>query len=147
MRLLLLVLGMIACLSACEKDQFTADQRLARYLYKEACRISSYECRIKPPVVRRTELAAARGMWGFYTGGNIIWIDPDIDGTLLWSTVFHEIIHYLQFQGGTVGMEFELLYCVYEWNAQDYTNEFLASIPGGESYIRDYEVWKGIYQC
>jgi hypothetical protein len=65
--------------------------------FAEACRLSRYNCLdLRPPSVRGTVYAQRENSYGFYTGGNTIWLDPTLDSEARYIVMVHETVHYLQ---------------------------------------------------
>jgi hypothetical protein len=87
-----------------------------------------------------------RGMRGLYSGGDILWIDTSLLPIQSQLTIFHEMVHYLQFTVGKPNIEMTSR-CVIEREAYEYTNLYVDIMGYGEVFKRDLTEWRRAYRC
>lgn len=150
------ILGAILALLVCvqqvlaypPKTTFEVDQIEIQQIFRDACRISEYECSgVDTPVVRRSNQLDPMHVYGLYAGGNILWINHDLASRRA-LTMFHEVIHYLQFNVGKLNPDLigEIAICVIEREAMELTNKY-ALESNMIYYVRQLDEWQETYGC
>lgn len=151
------ILGAILALLVCvqqvraypPKTTFEVDQIEIQQIFRDACRISEYECSgIEIPVVRRSNQLNPMHVYGLYAGGNILWINNQVIASRRALTMFHEVIHYLQFNVGKLNPDLmgDIASCVVEREAMELTNKY-ALESNMIYYVRQLDEWQETYGC
>ena len=151
------ILGAILALLVCvqqvrahpPKTTFEVDQIEIQQIFRDACRISEYECSgVDTPVVRRSDQLNPMHVYGLYAGGNILWINNQVIASRRTLTMFHEVIHYLQFNVGKLNPDLmgEIASCVVEHEAMELTNKY-AIESNMLFYVRQLDEWQETYGC
>jgi hypothetical protein len=85
-----------SCATAPSLEETTND------IFEDACRmLVQYECGdLAPPKVEFFEAETEPGLRGYYGGGGIIFISNRLEGDDRDMTIFHETVHYIQWQVG-----------------------------------------------
>lgn len=126
---------------------FKADQRTAHIALVHACQVTQYDCSgIDVPQVRTNLQMPAQGARGMYMGGGILWIDPDLLPIQRRLTIFHEVVHYLQFEAGRLNVVMTSR-CVLEREAMEFTNLYVDLMGFGDQFKRDLLEWQMRYRC
>lgn len=97
---LIVVIGLLGCGNLGLNKQAQVEQlawlATCQLLLDEAV---GYEChRLMPPIVGYEEMD--EDYLGRYSGGDTIWINSDLTRTELFSTLMHEMIHYIHVHQG-----------------------------------------------
>lgn len=144
-----LVLAMLGGTVWYSSAQYRADQEVLHSIFDKACEITYYDCtEVERPTVRRSEQVEDNKLHGIYMGGNVIWIEKNREYTKSVLTIFHEVVHYLQFTVGGIDpiMVSTAAGCVLEREAMEATNAF-ADYLGVPDYKRELIEWKKTYGC
>lgn len=128
--------------------QFTADQRIAAIVYSSACRMTNYECSGDVPMLRRSPELFHNGIRGMFWSEGVYWVANEMTGTQLWLTAFHETVHVLQNRNGILEYDDDdLLDCMVEREALDFTNAYVDVLNAPQSFKRTVETWRELYDC
>lgn len=141
------MLGIIATVTIASAP---VDKSTTQKIFDDACRLSRYECNIwtPPPVVRVSPQLSDMKLFGMYTGGRVVWAADNLSIERIKLTVFHESIHYLQFEVGGVNTDMMNRFgqCAIEREAMELTNQY-ADEMGWPKLKRNLESWKKTYGC
>ncbi len=143
--------GFLLMFSTADADEpFTrweANQRLAYVTLDHACSVTRYRCdNIVVPQVRESTQLGRMGARGIYQGGMTLWIDANLTQPQRQLTIFHETVHYLQFE--ISGADFLIASkCLLEYEAFEMTNLYVDLMGYGDEYKRTLETWKRLYRC
>lgn len=115
-------------------------------MWLEACTWTQYSCfGIEPPIVVYERMSA--NLYGYYDGGDTIYVNSTERSGQRRATIFHETVHYLQVQVGGLrvpGPAREV--CMAEEEAFAETDEFWIR-HGKPQYIRGERWWEHYEYC
>lgn len=127
--------------------RFDENQRLAYVAFVHGCQVSSYNCDgLETPQVRESSQITHMTLRGLYQGGTILWVRPGMGSTRQMLTIFHEVIHYLQFQAGKPDVS-STVRCLLEFEAFELTNLYVDLIGYGDEFKRELDEWRISYRC
>ena len=119
MRTLLVLIAALMATIACATNSFTEyDQQLERYnTWAEICVYGPYSCEgVLPPKVDYVNTLGTS--YGRYEGNGTVLINDNIDYAQRVSTLYHEMIHYLQVEvGGATIPDYPVFICPMEEEA------------------------------
>ena len=129
------------------QSQFDADQDSAYRMLIHACQVTGYNCdgEIIPQVRTNPQMKSMK-IRGLYQGGYILWIENDLMPIQRRLTIFHETVHYLQFEVGKANMDMASR-CLLEREAMEYTNLYVDLMGYGDEFKRDLLEWQISYRC
>jgi hypothetical protein len=131
------------------KTTYEGDQSVVEQIFEDACRISEYNCSgLEQPLVRRSNQLDPVHVSGLYAGGKILWINNQMVATPRILILFHEMIHYLQFNSGMIEptMRGTIVTCIIEREAMELTNAYTLELNMPQ-LVRQVADWEETYGC
>jgi len=122
------------------------DQDMA-FVWRHVCEISQYDCsELDVPEFRWTPQLDSHGLRGAYPLGNRFWIQDDLPYSRQLLIMFHETLHYVQYHNEVPITKSNVIRCISEREALDFTNQFADEI-GVPELKRSVDDWKKKYRC
>lgn len=143
-KLIAVMLILMGTTAASAGDYRTSKLRFDMWL--EVCLTGPYSCDgVKVPKVKRTSMED--GLYGYYDGGDTVYINRKLWANQKRATLYHEMLHYLQKQvGGLIVPGPAEQICHAEAEAFEYTDKWWVRI-GNPSKQRGDTWWRPYRHC
>jgi len=128
-------------------SEYEADQRMALVAFAAACKITHYSCAdLALPEVRRSPYLGRIGNRAVYLLTDVLWLDSELKTSLVPIAIFHEMVHYLQYNNGMPHERVTIIRCISEREAFDATNDYFEAL-GRSSEKISVKKFQDTYGC
>jgi len=139
-----LLLTGVFLLSACATNtavRLSTTSAIERAAWDEACARTEYRCfMVNPPKVGTSEYVGILKAYGFYNGGNTVFLKKDLDitDTFGFAVLVHEMVHYLQARSDKFPYPGKLSSCMMEEEAWEVYNEVVVSQGRQDLFVKEW---------